>query len=145
MAGKGDAKTGGRQKGTPNKATREVKTLAREHGPEAIQKLVKLMRGHDARLDQLADKIDEIEPDGKESENLLRELVALLAGRNVANELGAAKELLDRGYGKAVMHLDAEISVYDQLSFDDKIALAAAIDALIDDEEGDANDEATRH
>jgi hypothetical protein len=31
MAGKGAPKTGGRQKGTKNKATSELKTLAREH------------------------------------------------------------------------------------------------------------------
>lgn len=29
-------KTGGRIAGTPNKATAEVKELAREHGPDAI-------------------------------------------------------------------------------------------------------------
>ena len=37
-------KTGGRQKGSLNKATAEVIALAREYGPEAIEKLAYLMR-----------------------------------------------------------------------------------------------------
>jgi hypothetical protein len=37
-------KTGGRQRGTPNKATAEVKVLAGQYGPEAIDTLVELMR-----------------------------------------------------------------------------------------------------
>lgn len=32
-------KTGGRTAGTPNKATSEIKTLAREYGPDALDKL----------------------------------------------------------------------------------------------------------
>jgi hypothetical protein len=38
---------GGRQKGTPNKATREIKELAQKHGAEAIEALVKIMRSSD--------------------------------------------------------------------------------------------------
>ena len=41
---------------------------------------------------------------------------------------------------KAVQHIEAEISVYDSLAFDDKLTLLEALDAL-----ADANDEATRH
>ncbi len=37
-------KTVGRQKGTPNKATAEVKQLAGQYGPEAIETLADLMR-----------------------------------------------------------------------------------------------------
>ena len=37
-------KTGGRKKGTPNKATADVKVLAQKHGPEAIKGLLKLAR-----------------------------------------------------------------------------------------------------
>jgi hypothetical protein len=33
---------GGRQKGTPNKATRDVKALAQKHGPDCIKGLAKL-------------------------------------------------------------------------------------------------------
>ncbi len=44
---KGLAKTGGRQAGTPNKATAEIKEVASQYGEEAIEKLVELMRGAD--------------------------------------------------------------------------------------------------
>jgi hypothetical protein len=37
-------KTGGRQAGTPNRASAEVKAAARRHGQEAIAGLVRLMR-----------------------------------------------------------------------------------------------------
>ena len=53
MAGKGKAKTGGRKKGVPNKATAEVKALAQEHGPEMIRKLLALTKSEDERI-QLA-------------------------------------------------------------------------------------------
>lgn len=59
-------KFGGRQKGTPNKSTAEIRELAQEFGPEAIRRLVSLMRQRDDHKVQLA----------------------------------AAKELLDRGYGR---------------------------------------------
>lgn len=36
-------KTGGRAKGTPNKATADVKALAQKHGPSAIKELARLM------------------------------------------------------------------------------------------------------
>src|SRR5579862_5915089 len=64
-------KTGGRTKGTPNKATADVKALAREHGPAAIAKLRLIM-------------------DGAESE---------------AAQVAAARELLDRAYGKPTQTL----------------------------------------
>ncbi len=59
--------------------------------------------------------------------------------------VAAANGILDRGYGKAVQHIEAEVSVYDSLSLADKQALLEVLDALIADEEGDANEEATRH
>lgn len=34
---------GGRVKGTPNKATAEIKDIARQHGPQAVAVLAKLM------------------------------------------------------------------------------------------------------
>jgi hypothetical protein len=37
-------KSGGRQKGTPNRATADVKAVASKYGVEAINKLVSLMR-----------------------------------------------------------------------------------------------------
>lgn len=44
----GTPKTGGRQKGTPNKATRAVKELAGEYGEEAVRSLVEIMRDGEA-------------------------------------------------------------------------------------------------
>ena len=37
-------RVGGRQKGTPNKATAAVKEIAAEYGPEAISTLAEIMR-----------------------------------------------------------------------------------------------------
>lgn len=64
---------GGRQKGTPNKATADIKALAQEYGPEAITRLVDIMMNSES--DQA--------------------------------KLGAIKELLDRGYGKAKQQVEA--------------------------------------
>lgn len=59
----------GRKKGTPNKATAEVKSLARKYGAEMI------------------DVLAEIAMDGK---------------KNESSRVAAAKELLDRGYGRSI-------------------------------------------
>jgi hypothetical protein len=60
-------KTGGRVKGVPNKATRDIKALAQKHTPEALKTLASIMK----------------------------------ASESDAARVAAAKELLDRGYGKA--------------------------------------------
>lgn len=46
MAGRkpGTPKTGGRKKGTPNKATSEVKALAQQYAPAALKELARLSR-----------------------------------------------------------------------------------------------------
>lgn len=62
---------GGRQRGVPNKATREIKALAQKHGPAAIATLARLAKSADSD----------------------------------AAKIAAAKELLDRGYGKATQPL----------------------------------------
>lgn len=72
---KGQPKTGGRQKGTPNHATVEIKELARTHCADAIAKIVSLM--HSAENEQV--------------------------------QMAAAKELIDRGYGKAVQSIEADV------------------------------------
>src|SRR5262249_45289288 len=38
------SKTGGRKAGVPNKATAEIRLLARDHGPEAIAELARLAK-----------------------------------------------------------------------------------------------------
>ena len=70
-------KTGGRKKGTPNKATAEIKALAREHGLEAVTGIVEMARNADSESTRLA----------------------------------AWRELLDRGYGKAMQPTDNKHNV----------------------------------
>ncbi len=43
-------KTGGRQKGAPNKATRELKAAFQKHGDELVQALLALTRSDDERV-----------------------------------------------------------------------------------------------
>jgi hypothetical protein len=69
----------GRPKGIPNKATREIKELAQSFGPAAIMRL--------AELAGFA-----VDKDGTK----------LRAAESEAAQIAATKELLDRGYGKAV-------------------------------------------
>lgn len=45
---KGLPKTGGRQKGTPNKVTADIKEIAQSFGQEAITHLVEIARNGDA-------------------------------------------------------------------------------------------------
>lgn len=68
---KNHPKTGGRKKGTLNKSTVEIKTLAQKHGAEAIGILAVLMKTSDSDTAKIS----------------------------------AAKELLDRGYGKAAQSI----------------------------------------
>ena len=71
------AKFGGRVTGTPNKATAEVKALAREYGLVAIE-----------RLAELAGLRDGISP-----------------AANAQGQIVALRELLDRGYRRSVQPL----------------------------------------
>ena len=59
--------------------------------------------------------------------------------------LAASLALHDRGHGKSVQHIEAEISVYDSLSLDDKLALVAAIEALTGDAVVDPDGSAPTH
>ncbi len=59
--------------------------------------------------------------------------------------LKALQICLDRGYGKATQHIEAEISVYDSLSFAEKKALLAAFDTLAGGEDGDSGGPAPTH
>ena len=47
-------KTGGRVKGTPNKATAELKVLAREYTPEALKTLVNVMKASESDAARVA-------------------------------------------------------------------------------------------
>jgi hypothetical protein len=65
-------KTGGRAKGTPNKATADIKALAQVHAADAITTLASILMKSDSDTARIA----------------------------------AAKELLDRGYGKAMQGVE---------------------------------------
>lgn len=47
-------KTGGRKAGTPNKATAEIKDIAKQHGPAAIARLADLMMTATSEAAQVA-------------------------------------------------------------------------------------------
>lgn len=67
-------KTGGRVKGVPNKATREIKALAQQYTDQALTTLVQVMQ----------------------------------ASESDAARVAAARELLDRGYGKSPQAVTGE-------------------------------------
>ncbi len=94
-AHKGCEKTGGRQKGTPNKATADIKAALRMHGDKLVKALLKLTESKDERV-----------------------------------RLGAIQTAMDRGFGKAVQHIETELSVYDSLSLAEQQALLAALEML---------------
>jgi hypothetical protein len=77
---KGIPKTGGRQKGTPNKGTAEIKALARQYGEAAVRKLA-------------------------EKAGLVPNKVP---ADTDAAQIAAIKELLDRGYGKATQPISGD-------------------------------------
>ncbi len=45
-------------------------------------------------------------------------------------QVAASVALLDRGHGKAMQHIEAEVSVYDSLGLADKVTLLAALDEI---------------
>lgn len=55
-------KTGGRQKGTPNKVTADVKEIAQAYGEEAVKALVEIVRDgeapHAARVSAVKELLD---------------------------------------------------------------------------------------
>ena len=73
-------KTGGRKPGSVNKATAEIKGLAQQYGPAAIEKLA-----------EMAGLLQHKDAKPAESEQA---------------RVTAVKELLDRGYGKATQFLE---------------------------------------
>jgi hypothetical protein len=75
---KGTPKTGGRQKGTANKATLEVRDLAKQYGPAAVVELARLA-------------------------GLVKDTAGKPVGQSKSDQVRVAAigMLLDRGYGKA--------------------------------------------
>jgi hypothetical protein len=82
MATGGKRPGAGRKPGVPNKATSEVKEIARKYGPKALEELAIL-----AGLIEIKDR--------KPSEN-------------DTARIAAAKEILDRAYGKSAQPVTGE-------------------------------------
>lgn len=76
-------KTGGRQKGTPNKATTKVRELTGEHGPAAVGVLVEIMT----------------------------------RGTTEASRLAAAREVLDRPYGRPAICAETDDDLFAPIDF----------------------------
>ena len=53
-----------------------------------------------------------------------------LKDENGRTRIAAAEVLLDRGWGKATQHIEANVNVIDQLSHEDKRALLEALETL---------------
>ena len=69
----------GRQKGTPNKSTAEIKDLARAFGPQAVAELARIAG-----------------------------LTKGIPSENEQTRVAAIKELLDRGYGKSTQPISGD-------------------------------------
>ncbi len=66
---------------------------------------------------------------------LVEELLRLCKDKDARVRSGAVQAALDRGYGKAVQHIEAELSVYDSLGLAEQQALLAALEMLdVEDE-----------
>ncbi len=63
-------------------------------------------------------------------DELVKGLLKLTKSKDERVRLGAIQTALDRGWGKAVQHTEAEISVYDSLSLDEQQALLAILESL---------------
>lgn len=89
----------GRPKGSPNRATRDVKEAAREYTSEALRTLANIVR----------------------------------RGKTEQARVAAAKELLDRGYGKATTHIEANVNLLERMDAGERAILEAALEAIARD------------
>ena len=61
------------------------------------------------------------------------------------SKVAAATALLDRGFGRPTTHLEANVSVFDQLSEHDQLGIATALAAAIGLEEAGTGPASTTH
>ncbi len=106
----------------------------------------RLLRNADikARIEFLqgadADQIIEVRDAAREhTREAIETLVSVMNSTEApaAARVAASQGILDRGYGKATQHIEADINVLDGLSHDGKRGLLAAIEALDAGEDGD--------
>ena len=81
------------------------------------------------------------------TEEAVKTLTTVMKDTNAPQtaRVAAANGILDRGHGKAVQYIEAEIGVYDSLGFNEKQALLVALEAFAGDEEGDSGGPAATH
>jgi uncharacterized protein YoaH (UPF0181 family) len=102
VAHKGHPKAGGRAKGTQNKATLEIKELARVHGPAGITRLAEIAF-NDAPLEAVAVRgLQKLVADGASTADVVKFVRGAFQIRSDQTCVAAIKELFDRGYGKAI-------------------------------------------
>jgi hypothetical protein len=108
-APKGHARYGdGRPKGVPNKATLEIKELARVHGPACIERLAELAFAVTPCEAQAVDELRRMVKANAATFEIVRYARTALATRSDATVVAAIKELVDRGYGKAPQPHDGD-------------------------------------
>ncbi len=90
--------------------------------------------------------IDISTTEAEATKDMAARLIELTKSKDERVRLGDIQTALDRGWGKAVQHTEAEISVYDSLSLDEQQALLAILESLdADDEEGASGGSAPTH
>ncbi len=78
-------------------------------------------------------------------DELVKALLKLTKSDDERVRLGAIQTAMDRGFGKAVQHIEAEISVYDSLGLAEQQALLGILDTIAADEERDSDGTAETH
>ena len=78
-------------------------------------------------------------------EEFVRALVKLTKSKDENVRVKALQIGLDRGYGKAVQHIEAEINVYDSLGLDGQRALLVALEAIEQPEESSSDGPTPTH
>lgn len=79
-------------------------------------------------------EIKELKALAREHTKLALDVLVEIAGDTTAQHgarVTAASAILDRGYGKPTQHIEANVSVLDQLSTDDLATLDAVITGLV--------------
>lgn len=72
-------------------------------------------------------------------------LVKALKAKAERTRVAAAEALLDRGWGKATQHIEANVNLFDQMSTDEQRAIADALQLIANSEGDDAGGSAPTH
>lgn len=76
----------------------------------------------------------------------IKTLVTALKAKGERTRVAAAEALLDRGWGKATQHIEANVNLFDQMTHDEQRAISDALRAIARDKGEDAGgDRPTTH